>query len=174
MLLTGFRKNISLPACMPGSTSLHCVADLNEDISEVIPFINATIGGYGFVREPVSVSFKMYGKLLTVHSRQICVNALKDEEEADNILNWLMKEINLAWENKGAIEPKYEDPPKPAMVQILKLLPQTNCKECGLPTCMVFATRAASGLKDADGCPPLSGERKAALVDYLSGFIFEE
>ena len=94
MLLTGFSKNISLPTCMPGSTSLHCVADLNEDIREVIPLINATIGGYGFVREPTSVSFKMYGKLFTVHSRQICVNAFKDEEEADDILNWLMKEIN--------------------------------------------------------------------------------
>ena len=174
MLLAGYTKNITLPTCMPGSTSLHCVADLNEDISEVIPLINATIGGYGFVREPVSVSFKMYGKLLTVHSKQICVNALKDEEEADNILNWLMKEINDAWEKKDSIVPKYEDPPKPTMVQILKLLPKTNCKECGLPTCMVFATRAASGLKDADGCPALSDEQKAALADYLSGFVFEE
>ena len=172
--MTGYTKNITHPTCRPGSTSLHSVAGLNEDISEVIPLITATIGGYGFVREPVSVSFKMYGKLLTVHSKQICVNALKDEEEADNILNWLMKEINDAWEKKDSIVPKYEDPPKPTMVQILKLLPKTNCKECGLPTCMVFATRAASGLKDADGCPALSDEQKAALADYLSGFVFEE
>lgn len=174
MFLTGYTKNISLPTCMPSSTSLHCVADLNEDISEVIPYINTTVGGYGFVREPASVSFKMYGKLLTVHARQICVNALKDEEEADNILNWLMKEINAAWENRGSIEPKYEDHPKPTMIQILKFLPKVNCKECGLPTCMVFAVRVASGLKVANDCPPLSDERKTALTEYLSKFIFEE
>lgn len=174
MLLTGYTKTISLPTCMPGSTSLHCVADLNEDISEAIPYINATIGGYGYVREPASVSFKMYGKLLTVHARQICVNALKDEEEAENILKWLMKEINEAWKNRDSIEPKYEDPPKPTMVQILKYLPKTNCRECGLPTCTVFATRVASGLKNADNCLPLTGDKKSELEQFLSGFVFED
>jgi ArsR family metal-binding transcriptional regulator len=173
MLLTGYTKNISRPACMPGSTSLHCVADLNEDIREVLPYINATVGGYGYVREPASVSFKMHGKLLTVHARQICVNALKDEDEAEKILKWLMKEINDAWENRDRIEPKYEDPPKPSLVEILKFLPKTNCRECGLPTCMVFATRAAAGLKDAEDCPPLTGEKKEALAGFLAGFIFE-
>ena len=173
MLLTGYTKTLSLPACMPGSTSLHCIADLDENISEVIPYINATIGGYGLVREPVSVSFKMYGKLLTVSARQIAINALKDEEEADNILKWLMKEINAAWENRDSIEPKYEDLPKPNLMQIIRFLPRTNCKDCGLPTCMVFATRAMEGLKDADDCPPLTGDGKVALKNYLSGFIFE-
>lgn len=173
MLLTGYTKNISLPACMPGSTSLHCVADLNEDISQVLPYINSTIGGYGYVREPASVNFKMHGKLLSVHAQQICVNALADEDEADKILNWLMKEINEAWANRANIEPKYEDPPKPTMVQILKFLPKTNCKQCGLPTCTVFATRVAVGLKDAEGCPPLTEEAKTALASFLSGFVFE-
>lgn len=174
MLLTGYTKTFSLPACMPGSTSLHCVADLNEDIREVLPYINATIGGYGYVREPASVGFKMHGKLLTVHAKQICVNALKDEDEGEKILKWLLKEINEAWKNRDNIEPKYEDLPKPSMVEILKFLPKTNCKECGLPTCMVFATRAAAGLKDADDCPPLTGEKKEALTQFLSGFVFEE
>ena len=174
MLLTGYTKKISLPACMPGSTSLHCVADLNEDIREVLPYINTTVGGYGYVRDPASVSFKMHGKLLTVHARQICVNALKDEDEVDKILKWLMKEINEAWENRDHIEPKYEDPPKPNLVEVLKFLPKTNCKECGLPTCLVFATRVVVGLKDAGGCPPLAGGKKEALARFLSGFAFEE
>jgi ArsR family metal-binding transcriptional regulator len=173
MLLTGYTKTFSLPSCMPGSTSLHCVADLNEDISEVLPFINATIGGYAYIKEPPSVSFKMYGKLLSVHARQICVNALKDEEEGENILKWLMKEINDAWENRKTIEPKYEDPPKPTMVQVLKLLPKTNCKECGLPTCMLFATRVMEGLKGADDCPPLTSDQKEAFKQFLSGFVFD-
>jgi len=174
MLLTGYVKNIFLPACMPGASSVHCEADLNEDVREVLPYINATLGGYGYVREPASVSFRLHGKLLTVHARQIFVNALKDEDEADKILQWMMKEINAAWENRDSITPKYEDPPKPNMVEILKFLPKTNCKECGLPTCLVFATRVAAGLKDADGCPPLTKEKKAALTQFLSGFTFEE
>jgi ArsR family metal-binding transcriptional regulator len=174
MLLTGYVKTIFRPACMPGASSVHCEANLNEDIRGVLPYINATLGGYGYVKEPPSVSFQMHGKLLTVHAKQIFVNALKDEEEADNILQWIMREINEAWENRDNITPKYQDPPKPNMVEILKFLPKTNCKECGLPTCMVFATRVAAGLKDADGCPPLAKEKKEALAQFLSGFVFEE
>jgi ArsR family metal-binding transcriptional regulator len=173
MLLTGYTKTFFLSACMPSATSLHCTADLNEDVSAVLPFINATLGGYAFAKDPPSVSFRMHGKLLTVHARQIWVNALKDEEEGENILQWMMKEINEAWKNRETIEPQYEDRPKPTMVEILKLLPKTNCKECGLPTCMVFATRAMDGLKDADSCPPLTGEKKVALKNYLSGFSFD-
>ena len=175
MLLTGYaNKTFFPPVCMPSASSLHCVADCNEDVSEVLPFLNAVLGGHAFVKNPPSVSFKMHGKLLTVHARQVWVNALKDEDEGENILRWIMKEINEAWENRAAITPKYEDQPKPTMVEILKLLPKTNCKECGLPTCMVFATRAMEGLKGADDCPPLTGEKKADLANYLSGFVFED
>ena len=174
MLLTGYaNKTFFPPVCMPGASSLHCVADLNKDIREVLPFVNATLGGYAFIKDPPSVSFKMHGKLLTLYARQIWVNALKDEEEGENILKWIMKEINEAWENRESIEPQYEDPPKPTLVEILKLLPKTNCKECGLPTCMVFATRAMEGLKGVDDCRPLTGERRVALRDYLSGFSFD-
>jgi len=45
-----------------------------------------------------------------------------------------------------------------------KSLPKTNCRECGLPTCLVFVVRVAASLKDADGCPPLTKEKKAAMV----------
>ena len=30
-------------------------------------------------------------------------------------------------------------------IQIFKLLPKTNCKECGVPTCLAFAMNLASG-----------------------------
>jgi len=59
------------------------------------------------------------------------------------------------------------------MVQVLKLLPKTNCKECGLPTCMLFATRVMEGIKGADDCPPLTGDQKEAFKQFLSGFVFD-
>ncbi len=38
-------------------------------------------------------------------------------------------------------------------LQIYKLLPQTNCKECGLPTCLAFAMRLAAKQAELAACP---------------------
>jgi ArsR family metal-binding transcriptional regulator len=105
-----------------------------------------------------------------VHAREIAVNALKDEAEADKILEWLKREINQAWDNRAAITPSTEGTPKPQVLEILKLLPRTNCRQCGEPTCMVFAARAAEGVKSITDCPPLTAEAQNRLRDYLGRF----
>jgi len=46
---------------------------------------------------------------------------------------------------------------------IFKLLPKTNCKECGVPTCMAFAMALASGKATLEQCPYVSDEAKEAL-----------
>lgn len=48
-------------------------------------------------------------------------------------------------------------------LQIYKLLPQTNCKECGFPTCLAFAMKLAAKQVSLDLCPYASEEAKTAL-----------
>jgi CO dehydrogenase/acetyl-CoA synthase gamma subunit (corrinoid Fe-S protein) len=63
-------------------------------------------------------------------------------------------------ENKG----------KPVVLEILKLLPKSNCQKCGQPTCMVFAIQTAEGIKGADDCPSLEQRSREMLEEYLGGF----
>ena len=48
-------------------------------------------------------------------------------------------------------------------IQIFKLLPKTNCKECGDPTCLAFAMKLAAGKVELSLCPYVSEEAKAEL-----------
>ena len=48
-------------------------------------------------------------------------------------------------------------------IEIYKLLPQTNCRECGFPTCLAFAMQLAQKKTSLDKCPSVSEEAKAAL-----------
>jgi acetyl-CoA decarbonylase/synthase complex subunit gamma len=48
-------------------------------------------------------------------------------------------------------------------LQIYKLLPQTNCKECGYPTCLAFAMKLAAKQVSLDLCPYASDEAKETL-----------
>ena len=149
MLLTGYTMEIFRSKCNAGARTLHCFAHLHDDVSEVLPNLN------------------------TIHARKIAVNALQDEEQAEKIVAWLQREINSTWESREEIEPSVESARQPAMMEVLKLLPRTNCKECGEPTCMVFAVRVIEGAKDQSNCPPLQEDKREELKNYLSQFHFE-
>jgi acetyl-CoA decarbonylase/synthase complex subunit gamma len=48
-------------------------------------------------------------------------------------------------------------------LDIYKLLPKTNCKECGFPTCLAFAMKLSQKGAELSACPYVSDEAKAAL-----------
>jgi acetyl-CoA decarbonylase/synthase complex subunit gamma len=48
-------------------------------------------------------------------------------------------------------------------LEIYKLLPQTNCKECGFPTCLAFAMKLAAKQAELKDCPYVTDESKAKL-----------
>jgi acetyl-CoA decarbonylase/synthase complex subunit gamma len=48
-------------------------------------------------------------------------------------------------------------------IQIFKLLPKTNCGECGVPTCMAFAMKLAAKNADLAACPYVSEEAKKTV-----------
>ena len=173
MLLKGYTKEIFRPECNPSFQSLHCIAHLDQDVSEALPYLNTVLEGFEYLKDPPAVTFRVHGKIITVHSREIAVNALKDEEEADKILEWLKREINEAWEKRNEIEPRYEGAPKPKLLEILRLLPLTNCRNCREPTCMVFAAKIAEGAKGTDDCPPLKEEKRVKLQEYMEPFQFD-
>ncbi len=50
-------------------------------------------------------------------------------------------------------------------IQIFKLLPKTNCGECGVPTCLAFAMNLASGKAELDACPYVSDEAREKLAE---------
>jgi acetyl-CoA decarbonylase/synthase complex subunit gamma len=50
-------------------------------------------------------------------------------------------------------------------IEIFKMLPKTNCKECGFPTCLAFAMALASGKAELGACPYVSDEVKEKLAE---------
>jgi ArsR family metal-binding transcriptional regulator len=173
MLLNGYRKEIFNPTCNSHFQSVHCIAHLDVDIGEVLPYLNSVLGGDIYIKDPPSVTFKAHGKLITVHAKKIAVNALKNEAEAHATLEWLKEEINSAWDNRATIKPKFDGASKPHLLEIYKLLPKTNCRKCGQPTCMMFASLAADGIKGHNDCPSLTQGDAEKLQNYLGQFNFD-
>jgi ArsR family metal-binding transcriptional regulator len=169
MLLDSYRLEIFNSQCNPQAMGVH--AFIGPGVAR-LP-LNAVLGGFEYIADPPSVTFKAQGKLITVHGCRIAVNALKDEHEARKIIEWLKREINDAWQNRERIVPSFKSAPRPQLIEILKLLPRTNCRRCGEPTCMVFAARLVEGAKGVLACPELKRESLKKLDTYLSGYTFE-
>jgi ArsR family metal-binding transcriptional regulator len=170
MLLDGYTKQFVRLACGSDARAVDLVAHLDQDISEVIPYLNTVFDGFQFTKEPRSVSFRLGEKLVVIHPRKICIKAPGDKSDGEKIIEWLKEKINDTWERREKIQPRFESATKPKMLEILKLLPKTNCGECGQPTCMVFASNVSEGSRGSDDCPPLQGEQKIRLERYLDQF----
>jgi acetyl-CoA decarbonylase/synthase complex subunit gamma len=50
-------------------------------------------------------------------------------------------------------------------IQIYKLLPQTNCKDCSFPTCLAFAMKLAAKQVELSACPHVTEESKKQLAE---------
>ena len=167
MLVESYRKEFCLPP-NPEAKHLRCYAYLDADIGEILPYLNTVLGGYQYYREPPMLTLKFEAKLITLYPQMIAINMVKDEAEAEKILAWLKEEINETWKNQSEIKPSFEVSPRPGILDILKLLPKDNCQECGLPTCLVFATQVSEGSKVYDDCPKLDEPSRSKLKQYLN------
>jgi ArsR family metal-binding transcriptional regulator len=154
----------------PTAQHLRCFAHLDGDISAVLPYLNTVLQGHQFSPEPPSLTLKYHAKLITLTSHEIAINMVKDQTEAGDILEWLKREINATWERRGEITPSFEVAVPPRVLDVLKLLPRTNCRACGQPTCMVFAVQVCQGAQGLDACSCLDPENLTVLRKYLRQF----
>jgi ArsR family metal-binding transcriptional regulator len=60
-------------------------------------------------------------------------------------------------------------------MEVYKLLPATNCKECGQPTCFTFALKITAGEVELEQCALLFidgyGEKREKLIALLEGAV---
>jgi ArsR family metal-binding transcriptional regulator len=117
------------------------------------------------------LTFKREGKSIAIYPRRIAVTKLRDREEATQALDELKDLINHTYESRQNIKPCYKKGGELKYLDVFKLLPRTNCRECGEPTCLAFATRLVLQEANIAQCHPLFSaqfeEQRRKLRDML-------
>lgn len=140
MLLRSYNITRTLP-CLADPEKIRVIAELSDEIHEVLPYLNGVLKGYIYNHPPLALTIKKDGKLFTLHFRHITLAKIEDEKEAEEILKWLKDLINETDEKRDQIEPNYSMAAELKALDIFKLLPETNCKKCGDPTYLAFAVK---------------------------------
>jgi ArsR family metal-binding transcriptional regulator len=144
-----------LSDCNPSSQKVNAIADLSEDTSEVLPYLNTVLKGLQYHPDEKFLTVKRKGHVITFWSRQIAVTKLEDEKEAREVIEELKEIVNETYANRDQIKPTYSSRLIPRPLDIFKLLPGKNCKECGEPTCMAFALKLINDELEWKQCPLL-------------------
>ena len=138
-------KIIEVLPCLADVRKIRVIAMISNDVSEVLPYINAINKKAVYIKNINAITITEEGKLITIHPRKIALTKLKDEAEAKELLDKTIKLINDTFERKDEINPDYEKRERLNVLDLYKLLPKTNCRNCGELTCLAFAVSVISG-----------------------------
>ena len=171
MLIEKYDLEVFTPPCDPGAERYAAKAHLTVDISEILPYLNATLRGAIYMPEAHALTWKKAGHNIAFHADAIATSNVEDREEAEKELRGLIEMVNRTWERRAEITPDHTTRQRPTPMAIYKLLPNTNCKQCGESTCYSFALKLAVSQKNLAGCPPLTelkyAEKRAALEEII-------
>ena len=161
------------PPCDPGSERLFAKARLAVDISPVLPYLNAELPGARYMPEAKALLWNDGHRSIAFHPDEIAVGEVADRANAELVIDELVGLVNRTWERRDQIVPSVAPRPRPTPMAVYRLLPGTNCEECGLPSCWQFALRLVVGEAKVGECPVLTEEEYVSRRGDLRRMVTE-
>lgn len=140
-----------------------------------LPYLNTELGGWEYDSRNQTLRLKLAdGKWITLKPHEIAIRGSADMEEAQALREWIKGQINQVYERRDRIIPRFTSQAGLKVMEILKLLPMTDCKACGYATVMAYAAVRREGRITLPDCPRLGEEkyrgkrqkRQACLYSY--------
>lgn len=154
-------------ACHVGSCTFKARMQVSTDLSAIMPYVNAKAKVIFYdASEPVII-FKHNGYRVAMRANEIAAAIVSNVAEGRAALQGIVAFLNEIWAQRETITPIDKERKRPPAIFIYKLLPKTNCGECGEPSCLAFATRLSLADKDVKDCKHLSGEQIVQLEKML-------
>ena len=134
-------------------TSLVAGAMFEKDLAPVFPYLNAVLKKAVYLIEPPFIRFRFEGVLCAIHPYYLAASPFPDRTAAEEFLARLIDFINDVYARRAAITPNHKAHNPVSVVEVLKILPKTNCGRCGYTTCMAFAGAVRTGRAIPHQCP---------------------
>jgi ArsR family metal-binding transcriptional regulator len=173
MIIEKYDLEVFTPPCDPGAERYAAKARLTVDISDVLPYLNATLRGAVYLPEAHALTWKKGGHNIAFHAYEIATSNVEDREGAEKELKGLIDLVNRTWERRAEITPDTTTRQRPTPMAIYKLLPNTNCRQCGESTCYSFALKLSVSQKKLADCPPLLEPQHTEKRIALESLVIE-
>ena len=164
---------LEAPACEPGAEYWNATARFRDDLSDVFPYLNAQWPEAIYSPAAKQITFRYEDHSVALKTHEITINNLPDRDAATIEMEKIVAEINRIWMDREKLTPLHTPRKRLVAMEVYQLLPQTNCKLCGTPTCFAFAGKITVGEADVKACTPLFdedqyAEKRQSLLDMLA------
>ena len=163
-LISNYHITLTTPECFPKAEFYRASIALSNDITEVLPYLNSELKDAHYDHGAKILLWTNNDIKYAFRPNEIAVAPVESREEAQKLLYAIVSMVNDIWCRREEIEPNFEGKKAPPNVlDIYKLLPKTNCMECGF-TCMAFAAALRTDPSKRSLCPYLSEKDYAQLI----------
>jgi ArsR family metal-binding transcriptional regulator len=141
--------------CLPGSTNFNVVMELEDSIKDLLPYLAAHLPGCTYTHGTDVINFMDHGHIVAIYPQHLTITDLKDQDQAESYCSEYYRNILHVRAHSSKIAPVFEKRPSLSVLDILRLLPKTNCRECGAVSCMAFAASVFRREELISKCTPL-------------------
>ena len=132
-LISSYHVELVEPPCEPGAAVWSVKAGLQDDITQVLPYLNAELKGADYNAASKILIWDAKGKKCAFRPYEIVVAPVVAREEGHKVIDELINMVNQVWERREKIQPDFKQKKIPTLMDIYKLLPRSNCKKMWLP-----------------------------------------
>lgn len=151
MYLDDITLNFIQP-CTTDSLRIRIKAIFSRDISDIFPYLNTYLKTGIYNKKANTFTFNKEHKIITMYSDNVAIAKLLNETDAFETLDYLKDIINEVDGKRESIKPSFEMKKLPSPLELYNYLPKLNCKKCGHPTCLAFATKVLNGQEKVSRC----------------------
>lgn len=170
-LIVNYRFELVEDHHSPGSGRYGLRVVLPEDISAVLPYLNGVFDDTWYDHENQTLICRTSNQGYAFRPCEIRVAMLPDPSKAPDTAGEIVDLVNRVWADRDHIVPSLIKRKLPAVYDIFILLPRTNCKQCGYPTCLAFASDLRNGKAILEQCPLLSQPEHARNREQIAALF---
>jgi ArsR family metal-binding transcriptional regulator len=159
------------PGCAPGASHWNALLSFPNDISDVFPYLNALFEGVWYDHQNKTLIWRKENQIYAFRPQELRIAQVRDLQNAREIADEIIARINHIWRDREQTTPRYTERTPPSVIEIYKLLPQTNCRQCGYLSCMAFAADLRQNNVPIGNCPPLGESEHLAKKDRIENLF---
>ena len=160
MLIETYNLEIEVSSHSADEFEYEAIVRLPVDIRQVLPYLNAKLRSGTYLPDVPAFSWRKDEHKIAFWPDRIAVDRLESREQATVIVEELVKLVNDIWDGRGQIVPESTGRENLQPLELYRLLPRTNCKQCGEASCFNFALKLAAGQIELEKCEPLFSEEE--------------
>lgn len=154
------------------SLEMEAAAHFEADLGPVLPYLNAELSGARYNASIPALIWRYEGHQVGILRDRIVVDHVHEDDDLETFFDSIVELVNSTWQRRAQLDPRPEPRTFRQPLEILALLPQTNCQLCGMQTCHSFALQLTVGEARLDACLPLFDDdtylgNRTSLIGYL-------